>query len=97
MNARMICAAEQGPKQESIQDWNIRRLLIVIEIRRALKKKSIGFTKMLFLYEGWTWKILWYTAMADSAIDWKVIIFSDRCVFRGNVLHWKWYSFVLKV
>jgi len=21
-NARMICAVEQGPKQESIQDWN---------------------------------------------------------------------------
>jgi len=29
----------------------------------------MGFTEMLFLCRGWTWKKVWLTAMADRATD----------------------------
>jgi len=57
----------------------------------------MGFTEMLLFRRGWTWKIFWHTAMADCAIDWKVIIFANRCVYREKVLAEKWCSFVREV
>jgi len=41
---------------------------------------------MLLSCRGWTWKNSWRTAMADSAIDWEVIIVANRCVYRKKVL-----------
>jgi len=59
INARITMhAAEQGPKQESIQDWNIYwniKLLCETHIVQKQKKnKSTGFTEMFFFCRGCT-------------------------------------------
>jgi len=90
-NARMMRAAEQGPKQESIRDWNIYwNLRLLCKIQRAQKKKkdkkSMGLREMLFICNGWTWKKFWCTAMADSP---KSASIEKMCYMKSDSL-WSW-------
>jgi len=84
----MIRAAEQGPKQDSIQDWNIH-LTFGYSVKFEVRKKGGGNQYVLQKCYSFAAveleKILWSTAMADSAIDCKVIIVANRCVYRKNV------------
>ena len=46
----------------------------------------MDFAEKLLFCQGWTFKNVEHTAMADSAIDCEVIIVANRCVYRENVL-----------
>ena len=54
----------------------------------------MGLTEMLFFCRDRTWKIFRRAAMADSAINWEVIIVANGCVYRENVLNEKYFFFL---
>jgi len=53
----------------------------------------MGSTEILIFCRGWTLKNSWRTAMADSAIDWEVILVASRCVYQESVLDEKCFLF----
>jgi len=69
LNARMMRAAEQGPCKNPLKiEISIKTFRYSVKFEER-KKKSMGFTEILFLCRGWTWRKVWHTAMTDSATD----------------------------
>jgi len=88
-------AAEQGPKQESIQDWNIHYNIRLLWNSTCAKKRTnewvlqVGYSLAAVGLR----KKIWHTAMADCAVNWEVIV-ANRCVYRQNVCDEKRYLFL---
>ena len=91
-------AKEQGPKQESIRDWNIHYNIRLLWNSTCTKKKDRVTNGRVLqvcysLAAVGLGKKVWHTALADCAIDWEVVV-ANGCVYRENVCDEKRYLFL---
>jgi len=102
-NARMMRAAEQGPKQESIRDWNIYwNLRLLCKIQRAQKKRktknqwalekcysfaTVGLEKNSGALR---WLIRQNLRLSRKCVTWKAILFGpEGMIGKGALGNWR--------